>query len=826
LFVISTVATPVLARTLDLDRVVKFSIKRQSIESALLAFSKQAGIQLLISPNVNGTAAAPALNATVSARVALDALLRNSGLTYAAWGESVNVIRVSDISPSHAVAASANRTPSGASTAGVEQGADTPGLQMSGRKQTTDREREAERGFDDKRQQSGTLEEVIVSAQKREERLIDVPISMVVMGSDELLRRQVTNLNDLSGVVPGLYVEGQGNTRVIEIRGISNTFGAASLVGLYLDDAVVTSGGDRQLDLNTYDLERVEVLRGPQGTLYGEGSAGGTIRLITKSPVLDKFAMNADVSALFTEDGAPGQRINAAINVPLIDNQLGLRIAGAFDHEGGWVNQPTADRKDINDQNLADVRIKGLWKPTPRFALSALAEIHRNNTTPDSGEDSNGNYTQTFGLTTTPRLRDDYEIYNLTLTHDFQAVRLVSTTTDVHQNRVSSDFGYSLPFLGPRSEAPAFDVLFPSEGYARRVNALSQELRLTSIGSKPWRWTAGAFYRRFQNDTDARYVFGIPVSGDPLPPFFYAPTRSLSKSWAVFGDTSYNLTDQLTFGVGARYFQDDQDYKSNTPFTLQTGRFHSLDPRFYAQYKPIESVTVYTSAAKGFRSGGFNAENQPSYGPEKIWTYELGTKMSLLGGRLSGETAVFYTDYTNYVISGIQPPPAVPVNIFSNAGSAKIKGIEWGLTWLPFDQWSVSVNGNYLTDYSIYKVTVAEAPFAVGDRLDSVPKYTFTGSVQRDFDWNGRPIYVRLDYNQKGRMRYGSPTVGLWYFSDSDIIHMLNFNAGLQWSDGLSMGFFAQNLLNDRGYVDADIIENYAARARPRTYGVNFSVRF
>jgi iron complex outermembrane receptor protein len=103
------------------------------------------------------------------------------------------------------------------------------------------------------------------------------------------------------------------------------------------------------------------VLRGPQGTLYGEGSVGGTIRFITKNPVLNHFQMNADVAAMFTEDGTPSQRIESVVNVPLIDNELGLRIASTFEHDGGWINQPGAAQRDYNDQNLADVRVKGLW---------------------------------------------------------------------------------------------------------------------------------------------------------------------------------------------------------------------------------------------------------------------------------------------------------------------------------------------------------------------------------------------------------------------------------------------------------------------------------
>ena len=168
------------------------------------------------------------------------------------------------------------------------------------------------------------LTEIVVTAQKREERLMDVPISVVALSAEQLEERNIIGLDDLAMAVPGLSINSQGSyNRRLFLRGVANDTGS-SLIGIYLDEADVTSWAYTQLDLRSYDLERVEVLRGPQGTLYGDGSAGGTIRFITKNPQLDHFSMNADVAALFTENGAPGQRIEAMVNVPLIDNVLGV----------------------------------------------------------------------------------------------------------------------------------------------------------------------------------------------------------------------------------------------------------------------------------------------------------------------------------------------------------------------------------------------------------------------------------------------------------------------------------------------------------------------
>src|SRR5262249_54830419 len=146
------------------------------------------------------------------------------------------------------------------------------------------------------------------------------------------------------------------------------------------DDLSVTSNAGSQLDVRTYDLERVEVLRGPQGTLYGDGSVGGTIRYITRSPDLRAVGANVDVALHATEDGSPSERVGAMVNIPLLDDTLGIRVAGTYDHMGGWIDQPSAGKKDFNNQDLSDVRIKALWQPSPQLTVNAMVVIHRNST--------------------------------------------------------------------------------------------------------------------------------------------------------------------------------------------------------------------------------------------------------------------------------------------------------------------------------------------------------------------------------------------------------------------------------------------------------------
>jgi len=788
---------------------VRLEIASQPLPAALTALATQTGVQLVFHPeDISASVISPALSGSYTPDEALTRILGNSGLSFYHVNPNTIAIRIARADKS------ARTNPRSASAAG-DTGSDVA-AGVGGN--------DSPHSASDPTSQSYVLEEVVVTAQKRQERLIDVPISMVALTSDELRQREVTNIDDLALIVPGISIESSGWQRRINLRGVGNTFGTWPTIGMYLDEADVTTSLVSQLSLNTYDLDRVEVLRGPQGTLYGEGSAGGTIRFITRDPNLEHFQFNSDYAALFTPDGAPGQRIEAVANMPLIEDTLGLRVSGIFDHEGGWIDQPAADRENINSQNLADVRVKGLWKPDAQLSVSAMAEVHRNDASTNQGEDPNGNYTQVFGLTTTPAVKDYFNIYNLTVGYDLETVRFLNTTSYVHQDLKTTDFGYTLQFTPPGTAPYGVD----QNPYEPINSALTEEFRFMSPGTGPWQWTAGAIYRHVILRIHQAYAFGLlPLPEDtPLPAAFPNDTSTRSQSWAGFGDTSYRFADRLTLGVGLRYFHDGEDYTAasgGAPATYQTDTFHSLNPRAYAQYKLTDNANVYASAGKGFRSGGFNSVGQPTYGPESVRTYELGTKLAVLDGRLRIDTDIFFSQYTNYQVVGLTP--AVPVNITSNAGDAQIKGVEWDVLWSPIDQWTLGLNGDYLhTRFT--SIDATGTSYAVGDNLDLVPKYTVTASLQRDFKWGGHAGSTRLDYNQQGRETFRNRSLGPYYLSQSAVINMLNFNTSLDVSEMLRIGFFAQNLLNDRGVTSPVDFGNYGPRSRPRTFGVEFGVKF
>jgi len=795
-----------------LNEQTNFDIPAQPLGTALKQLAGQAGIQILFEEQVVSGLRSPEVRTHETPLQAVDALLKGTDLEFAAKGKTIAVRKKTS--------ASSLATPgkSSSADAGVTS-RDTLRLTQAGQGVPA----QSVAVEDDPLRQNARsplkLEEIVVTAQKRQERLIDVPISIATISGDELRERNITSLDELAFVAPSLSIQSDGSyQRRIVIRGISNLSGTSSLIGMYLDEASATSAPYSQLDLRTYDLDRVEVLRGPQGTLYGEGSVGGTIRFITKDPQLNSYVFNSDVAALFSQYGAPGQRIESVVNIPVIEDILGLRVAGTFDHEGGWIDQPAADQRNFNAQNLVDVRFKGLWQISPAFTANAMAVIHRNDAPPNLGEDPSGNYTQYFDQQITPGGSDNYNLYNLSLAYDFNAARVLNTTSYVDQNKRISNFGLTYVAAPPGTPDGVYDIYYPF--YTTTNHILNEELRASSSGSGPWQWTLGGVYR------DARYAqagteyFSLP---GPLPSLdFPFQTNIRSASWAAFGDTSYQLVERFTVGAGLRYFHDREENNIDG----QKADFHSLNPRVYVDLKLTDKANLYASAAKGFRSGGFNAQGTlPAYGPEQVWTYELGTKMSSLEGRLSAELALFFSHYTDYQVFGIPPPPALPNGLTSNAGSATIKGVDWSFSYRPADLWTLSLSGDYMrTEFT--KIDVSATSHEVGDPLDLVPKYQVTVAVQRDFRLNGKTGLVRLDYEQQGQETYRDRSIGPWYFSQSDVIRMLTFNSNLDWNENLSVGFFVQNLLNERGLTDPFSIEAAATRPRPRTFGVKFSARF
>jgi outer membrane receptor protein involved in Fe transport len=652
------------------------------------------------------------------------------------------------------------------------------------------------------------IEEIIVTAQKREQKLIDVPLSITALSGADLHDRNITKISDIAAAVPGLVVfdNGPGNRR-IALRGVGNLVGGSSLTGLYLDEADVTGFSDAIIDLRPYDLARVEVLRGPQGTLYGEGSTSGTIRFITRDVNLEAVEASAEVAGYQTRNGSPSESFTGVINLPL-SGQFGLRIGGFLANEGGWIDQPSVGRSEINDQTLRDVRVKALWQASDSLALSAMAIVHRNDAgLGNQSADENLNFSQAFLAPVTPATRDDYEVYNLTVNGTLSNVNIVSTSSLLEIDKHLDNYGNLLALLPP--PLPPLNFLYDSVSDGR---IFSQELRANSqVGALEW--TLGAFYRDASTTRESNALLGF---SEATARGIHTLAETGSRSWATFGELSYSLTERLEAGAGLRYFRDRREQFNG--ISTQTATFDSVNPRVFAKYDVTDAVNVYLNVAKGFRSGGFNAVGQPTYDPESLWSYELGTKTSgLAGGRLSAELAIYYSQYRDIQVIGA--PTGSLQTVTTNLSAATIQGVDLNAAWRFDAHWQLGASANYV-DTRVDEIGVTHASHNVGDGLDGIPHYGYSAWLDTDFNWTPSVAgFARVDYSGQGRSIYRDRAIGDFFYSTSDVLDTLNLRVGAKWTD-VSFEVFAENVLDDIGYTDPFGIQGIAGRQRPRTIGL------
>jgi len=645
--------------------------------------------------------------------------------------------------------------------------------------------------------------DIIVTASRREQRIIDVPMSITAISQEQLDQRGVVSLLDLSRAVPGLVVleQGPGQNQIF-MRGVANPNGNAALVGVYVDEIPVTSSPFAQLDLQLVDLERIEVLRGPQGTLYGQGSTGGTVRMITGRPNLSAVSGEASLSLYDTKGGGFSERLNGFVNVPIVADTLGIRVSGTLANLGGWIDQPDAGRKDINDQLIRNIRAKGLWKPSDALSVEATVVVHRNKGDGlNVGADRNNDVFFTNGDPLAQEyFTDKYELYNLTARYDLGGIELMSSTSKVDARKTSA--GIALKF-------PGFET-FNSE--VLNGDVFTQEVRLSSKGKRDLNWVVGAFYANeetFRLQSLDLYFDGVFDGVSSLQ------DTTKSKSISVFGDISYSITDRFDIGSGIRYFHDRRKrLRPGTPDVA--GSFESVNPRFYASYKVADGASIYANVAKGFRSGGF--QGATSYDPESVWSYEIGTKGAVR--QLRWEVNGFFSKYKDYQAFVFTSAFA---GTLVNAGNAEIYGVDWSFSVDPVSNLTLQFSGN-MTKATLVSILPTSQANIKGDRLDYVPDYALSGSAEYRFNWGtDSPGFARVDYNLIGPSTTTDRSSGIVEFP-SNVLNLLNARIGFEhgrWAVEL----FGDNLLDENGRQDALEAVGFGTRPRPRVIGTRLKAR-
>jgi iron complex outermembrane recepter protein len=722
------------------------------------------------------------------------------------------------------------------------------------------------------------LEEIVVTAQKREEKLSRVPISISALSEAHLEQIGAKDLAGFAREIPGLSVQAatNGGAPSIVIRGISSAAGDAT-VGVYIDDTPVQAvkssfSGDPTPKL--FDIERVEVLRGPQGTLYGASSEGGTVRFITPKPSLTDFTARARTEFSSTEDGEPSYEIGAAAGGPVAE-QLGLRGSVYYRTDGGYIDRVSrvdggVTEKDANSSESLAARLAANYAPSD--SLEILPSIYyqriRNDHLPLTYSTSRP--LQVADTVATPG-EDWFVLPGLTINYDFGAARFTSVSS-YFERRNDQQFDYSTittDLLFGSAILPGFENYHSVSNTRTTQKNFTQELRLSSPNDAgPFGYTAGVFYQHAQTGFRQQVaepelnglvqtLFGAPLEGVlgigllPGGLSYFQTSATTVEQIAAFGEASYEFTSQLKLTVGARVAQVDVESEFSADglynggptapelLGVQKASETPINPKLTLSYQITDDDLVYATGSRGFRAGGPNtpvpvgrcgadltaqgtsAAQLRSFDSDSVWNYELGAKTALLDGRLALNGSVFYIDW-----SDIQQALALPTCGFgyvANLGNATSKGFDLAIQYQLIEGLTLAVAAGYTDatlDEDIFAganpITGARALIArKGDSTLLTPEWT--GNVALNYQLelaNGVRGYARADL-QRSSTFYRTTSAGTTSY-DPELYRGPAYSFGTlrvgMIRDGLNVSVFVDNISNEQPVLFASYAQNPSSR--------------
>jgi outer membrane receptor protein involved in Fe transport len=659
-------------------------------------------------------------------------------------------------------------------------------------------------------------------------------MSISAVSARDIERRGASGLMDLQYSVPGLSVVEYGpSSERVQLRGVSNTYNLPT-VGRYLDEMPVnTDIMGVGIDLRFLDMERVEVLRGPQATLYGEGAVGGAIRYITASPDLTRYLAEVEGQVGSVTDGGTSSRANAMVNLPLVQDRLGLRLVAGYEKQAGWVDNVTTDQNDVNGAEYRTLRGKLLARLGDNVEVSLMG-LHQEN---DQDYQNIGVDREISGSVPLYN-RGDYDVLNGVVKADLGFADLVNSAGYLRfDNEQQFDYTpFYLPVLlapppGGLGLPPGFITTLPSPNhYSGRV--LTDEIRLSSKAGGAFFWTAGLDLR----DGRLTNLASIETSPGSLPFTLLSGKQTVtSRSWAPFGELGWHATGKLTLTGGLRWFNDKRGFDSvvtNLGFTAndkESATFTSLNPRFNVKYEFSSVSMVYFNTAKGFRSGGFNSTSAgggvvtvpPSFDPDTLWSYELGTKQQLLDRRLTFEGAVYYNDWKD--VQSSELIPGTPIAIFDNSGTVRGWGVDLSLLGRPAA--GLTVTASYGWNNMAYKTTTQDK--LPGDPVDFAVQESWSLSADYRRQVFGDVIgFGRVDYQHSGKAQITLRNLGnqIVPIGERD---QVNLRLGLDFGR-FETALFVDNLTdNDTPLIPGPFgVIPQNVEPRPRTVGIDVRARF
>jgi iron complex outermembrane receptor protein len=538
--------------------------------------------------------------------------------------------------------------------------------------------------------QGDGLEEIVVTAQKRSERLQDVPISIAVLQGSDIDKSSFLSVTDLLGTIAGvstLYANQGGGTE-LTVRGASAAgflFAGSSPIGYYVDGVPFGLAQSALVpDTDPYDLSRIEVLRGPQGTLYGASSENGVVRILTNDPDLNDFDFKTRGIVSTTNRGGGNQSGDAAANLPIIDGVLAARLVVGEQKLSGWIDSPLGTH--INDEEITNLRLKVLAQPTDGLQIGISAWRFGDQSAAPATSLENG-YTPS---TLQQPLATHFGAYGMHIKEDFPFFTISSDTSYLdYTNRSLLDL------------APGATGYNPPLGTFLDSRVYSEEINLNSNLTGPWKWSLGAIYRNGKDNYTQTLGADIPA------PLVWDNT---SKSEAVYGELRYRFMQSLEITVGARVFQEKEGTKQlavfipGVPFENAEVADHKITPRVVLTWEPLPTLTAYSSYSQGFRGGTTQTlfvngtdTGVPNAKPDTLNNYEIGAKGTLFDKRLSFDADIYYIDWQHVQESigieatGSNLPPGTFYSAIGNAISASGQGVDLGLTANPTDRLTMGV---------------------------------------------------------------------------------------------------------------------------------------
>lgn len=702
---------------------------------------------------------------------------------------------------------------------------------------------------------SPMLEEVVVTAQKRTERLQDVPVAVSTVSGAALQAVHAISLADYAAYIPSLQVisfTGQPGQVSLALRGITTGSTAANQsVAIYVDDVPVGSssiyagGGSSGIDLLPYDIDRVEVLEGPQGTLYGASALGGLLKYVTRDPDLRQaqFRVGLDVTGVHNATRA-GYGVRASANVPIITDELGASLGVSRTYTPGYIDNVATGNRSFNSGVQDAVRAALLWAPVPGFSLELSALYNRS---PFNGSGAVSVFASPGG----PHL-GRYD--NVDVERDSNNV-----TTQLYVARLRYDLGWagltsvsSFSRLISMSEADGSSIFYPFFGvyapFATRsdVKKLTQELRLASPEHRSLEWVGGLFFTREQAGYGQTGLALIPGTNQPDPvfdPLIVTNEPSHFREFAAFGNATLHLTPAWDVSAGLRWSRNQQSVRESaygslfgvtaddpelTPFPAVTQS--KVTYSVSTSYHLTPDKMLYARVATGYRPGGANkiAPDAPlTFGPDTTTNYELAFKSEWMDRRLQFNLTTFYIDWKNTQVTGVTP---LFLTYISNAGAAISKGVELSTKFAPLHDLTLGLDASYTNAH----LTV-DAPGLGGlrgDPLPSTPK--FSGSLTLDYqyplsgDLKGQFAAVARHVGARNTAFPGSPEVsGNYRLASYDT---LDLSAGVG-QDAWSARLFVRNVTNRYAYLfvvpaGGDDAPTANVILQPRTFGLSIDTRF